>query len=254
LEGTSSSPRAELTQIVKLFGQDTIILLDAEASEQSLEELRKKGDLSKYRYLHFATHGEANNVRAMESTLVLAQDTLPKDPLHRAGEPFINGQLSAKEVLEFWKLDAELVTFSACETALGRDGGGDGLLGFAQAFLAAGSRAVCLSLWKVDDTATALLMIRFYQNLLGKREGLDRPMPKAAALAEAKRWLRDLSMDEALKLTAAASNGVGGGDRGKDQLVTIVPDSDSSESVARDSKPFAHPRYWSAFILIGDPN
>jgi hypothetical protein len=45
--------------------------------------------------------------------------------------------------------------------------GGDGLLGFAQAFLAAGSRSVCLSLWTVDDTATALLMDRFYRNLLG---------------------------------------------------------------------------------------
>src|SRR5271157_4704074 len=95
---------------------------------------------------------------------------------------------------------------SACETALGKHGGG--LLGFAQAFLTAGARSVCLSLWKVDDTATALLMNRFYQNLLGKREGLNKPMPKAGALAEAKTWLRNLSFDEALKLTAAMTNGV----------------------------------------------
>jgi CHAT domain-containing protein len=157
-------------------------------------------------------------------------------------------------VLEFWKLKAELVTLSACETALGRPGGGDGLLGFAQAFLAAGSRAVCLSLWKVDDTATALLMTRFYQNLLGKRPGLDRPMPKAAALAEAKHWLRELSGEEALKLSAAASNGVVRGDRGAGEVAKrIGPPTDLTQPAPKDSKPFAHPRYWAAFILIGDP-
>ena len=52
-----------------------------------------------------------------------------------------------------------------------------------------------LSLWKVDVRATALLMTRSYQNLLGKREGSSKPMPKAAALDEAKRWLRELRVD-----------------------------------------------------------
>src|SRR5690349_17214589 len=65
----------------------------------------------------------------------------------------------AREALDYWKLDAELVTLSACETAVGRKGRGNGLLGFAQAFQLAGSRAVCLSLWEVDETATAVLMI-----------------------------------------------------------------------------------------------
>ena len=74
--------------------------------------------------------------------------------------------------------------------ALGKYEKGEGFVGFAQALILAGSRSVCLSLWKVDDTATALLMGRFYENLLGKREGLTRPMPKGVALAEAKAWLR----------------------------------------------------------------
>src|SRR5262249_41041407 len=124
--------RVEVTQLAKLFGPHTKALLDAAASERSLDGLRRNGELSRYRYLHFATHGEANNVRALESVLMLSQDKLPESPLPRVGEPFINGQLSANEVLEFWKLNAELVTLSACETALGRPGGGDGLLGFAQ--------------------------------------------------------------------------------------------------------------------------
>lgn len=243
---------AEVTQLGKLFGPAARTLLDSAASEQSLDEIRMSGELSKYRYLHFATHGEANNVRAFESTLIMSQDMLPKDPLPRAGEPFINGQLSANEVLEFWNLDAELVTLSACETAVGRDGGGDGLLGFAQAFLTAGSRAVCLSLWKVDDTATALMMTRFYQNLLGKRPGLDAPMAKAAALHEAKRWLRELSETEAERLIAESTKGFVRGDRGGKAKVKIV--DPPKDPVWDGSKPYAHPRYWSAFILIGDPN
>ena len=246
--------RVELAQIASLFEAGaTTLLVDSAASEQSLEALRQQKALSGFRYLHFATHGEGNDTRAFESALILAQDQLPAEPLPRAGEPFLNGQLSAQEVLDFWKLDADLVTLSACETAVGRPGGGEGKLGFAQAFLTAGARSVCLSLWKVDDTATALLMSRFYQNLLGKRPGLDRPMPKAAALAEAKRWLRNLSADEAQQLIATATKGVTRGDRGKgERLKPIAPPSPSTLPT-KDSKPFADPRYWAAFILIGDP-
>lgn len=245
--------RLELTHIAGLFGDRASALFDSSASETSLEELRKKGDLAKFRYVHFATHGETNNVAAMESALILAQDKLPQDTLPKVGEPYNNGQLSASEVLEYWKLDAELVTLSACETALGRDGGGDGLLGFAQAFLTAGARSVCLSLWKVDDTATTLLMQRFYQNLLGKRAGLDKPIPKAEALAEAKSWLREISSEDALKLTASMASGVVR--RGKGEVLKpIISALDSRESPTKDAKPFSHPRYWSAFILIGDSN
>ncbi len=105
-----------------------------------------------------------------------------------------------------------------------------------------------MSLWKVDDTATALLMSRFYENLLGKREGLTKPMGKAAALDEAKRWLRGLSQEEALKLSAAISGGVDRGKRDAGVKVNVLP------KVKKDEKPFAHPKYWAAFVLIGDPD
>ena len=105
----------------------------------------------------------------------------------------------------------------------------------------------------MDDAATALLMDRFYQNLLGRRPGLEKPMPKAAALAEAKRWLRELSADEAAKLTAEFTQGVV---RGKGQkvgkLLPTIPDSKPSPTET-DDKPYAHPRYWAAFVLMGDP-
>jgi hypothetical protein len=244
--------RVEVTNLAKLFGAQTTLLVDSDASEQRLEELRASGALGQFRYLHFGTHGAANDVKEFESVLYLAQDKLAKEPVVSPGKPLINGELSAREVLEHWKLSADLVTLSACETALGRQGGGDGLLGFAQAFLTAGSRSVCLSLWKVDDAATALLMDRFYQNLLGKREGLTQALPKAEALAEAKSWLRNLTVDQVAERTAVLTQGVA---RGKDQpaLKIVTPEKPKGES-GNGAKPFAHPRYWAAFILIGSPN
>lgn len=101
----------------------------------------------------------------------------------------MDGRLSAREALDCRRPDAEPVTLSACETAVGNSGGGDGLPGFARAYLTAGARSVSLSLWKVDAAATALLMGLFYENRPGKREGLAKPMGKAAALDDAKRWL-----------------------------------------------------------------
>ncbi len=122
--------------------------------------------------------------------MILTQTGLP-DPLEQAlnHKPVFDGRLTVREIQHDWNLNADLVTLSACETALGREAGGEGFVGFTQALLMSGARSVCLSLWKVDDTATALLMTRFYQNMLGKRPGLSKPMPKAEALGEAKKWL-----------------------------------------------------------------
>jgi CHAT domain-containing protein/tetratricopeptide (TPR) repeat protein len=243
----------EVTQLAALAGPDHATLLThSQASEQALEQLRASGKLAEFRYLHFATHGELNNARAFESALILAQDQ-PSDEVPLDGGKSYDGRLTANEVLVDWQLDnAELVTLSACESALGRPGGGDGTLGFAQAFLLAGARSVCLSLWKVDDTATALLMDRFYQNLLGKREELSQPMGKAAALAEAKQWLRNLSREEATKLAADITKGVARGNY-EPALKLVVPVPEL-ESPAADDRPFSHPRFWAAFILIGDPD
>ena len=144
------------------------------------------------------------------------------------------------------------MTLSACETALGRDAGGEGFVGFTQALLMSGTRSVCLSLWKVDDTATALLMQRFYANLLGRRPGLTGPMPKAEALREAKAWLRGLRRAEVLALTAELSGGV---ERGKGakarqpaELAAAIPAGGDND------RPYASPHFWAAFVLAGDPD
>jgi CHAT domain-containing protein len=239
--------RVEISRLAELFEPSAVTTLTrADATEDRLDALRKAGDLKNYRYLHFATHGETNNVRAFDSALILTRPAKP--PEQRAGEPYLEGRLTADEVLEYWKLDADLVTLSACESGLGKPGGGDGLLGFAQSFLLAGSRAVCLSLWKVNDTATVLLMDRFYWNLLGKRQDGAKPMGKAAALHEAKQWLRNLSRSEAERETAHLSAGEVRGSVTPLKPVTPLP------PVPTGDRPYAHPHYWAAFVLVGDPD
>jgi CHAT domain-containing protein len=241
--------QVEITRLAGLFDAKNVTALTrGHASEQRLEEMRKADKLKQFRYLHFATHGKANNFRSFDSALILTRPDKVPEP--RAGQPWLDGRLTAAEVLEYWKLDAELVTLSACESALGRPGGGDGLLGFAQAFLLAGSRSVCLTLWQVDDTATALLMDRFYRNLLGERKDGAKPMGKAAALHEAKQWLRNLSAKDALERLGTLTNGVVRGERPAREVMKTVP---IPKDAGKDNKPYAHPRYWAAFILIGDP-
>src|SRR5262249_47192773 len=99
----------EVKALAALFAQPTL-LLHSEASEQRLEVLRTSGQLGQYRYLHFATHGQANHAKAFESALILAQDALPDVTQLKAGEPFFDGRLTANEVLASWQLNAELVT------------------------------------------------------------------------------------------------------------------------------------------------
>src|SRR5262249_2665976 len=143
-----------------------------------------------------------------------------------SGKKAPDGRLTVGTILEKWQLDADLVVLSACESGLGQQAGGDGMLGFTQALMQKGARSVVLSRWKVDDAATALLMERFYRNLLGKREGLKEGMKRAEALQEAKSWLRQLSRTDAEKRLAALVDGVPRGERGgiKAALRTRKPD------------------------------
>jgi CHAT domain-containing protein/Tfp pilus assembly protein PilF len=243
--GSAPSPpplpgsRREVLAIARLFDHADK-LLGSEASEQQLERLATSGRLRDYRYLHVATHGLLDPKSPLSSALLLAQDELP-DPLQQvlAGKRAYDGRLTAAQILRTWKLDAELVTLSACETGLGQYQGGEGYVGFAQALFVVGARGLVLSQWPVDDNATALLMSRFYQNLLSKRKGLDKPLAKAEALEEAKAWLRGLNADQV--------------ERRLDELSRGAPRPRPATPVPAAVHPYGHPYYWAAFILVGDP-
>ena len=184
----SPAPAARSRPSPRLFSDGgATTLLGARACEATVQGLARSGKLKGYRYLHFATHGQSDPRFAYRTALILAPDP------DSGGDPTAtesDGTITAEQIARTWELDADLVVLSACESGLGVAAGAEGYLGFAQPLFARGARSLVLSQWKVDDDATALLMARFYRNLLGKREGLTAPMPKAEALAEAKRWLR----------------------------------------------------------------
>ena len=128
------------------------------------------GNLGQYRYLHFATHGWLDSEQPGLSALVLS---LVDEQGRRQ-----DGFLRASDIYNL-KLPAELVVLSACQTGLGKEVRGEGLVGLTRGFMYAGAARVIVSLWNVNDQATADLMTKFYRKMF---KGSERP---AAALRAA---------------------------------------------------------------------
>ncbi len=174
LNGDYITPLPETETEVNTINQlntDKGIFSKIFTKEAASEELIKKGELANYDYVHFATHGFVNSQYPDLSGLLLTQDKNSSE----------DGILYTGEILGL-TLKAELVTLSACETALGKKIEGEGVRGLTPAFLFAGARSVISSLWKVADESTSLLMIEFYTQLLSGKD-------KATALKLAKQSL-----------------------------------------------------------------
>lgn len=133
------------------------------------------GELGPYRILHFATHGLIDPRHPELSGLVLSQ-------LDSAGRP-VEGFLRLADVYDL-DLRADLVVLSGCQTALGKEVRGEGLMGMTRGFLYAGVPRVVGSLWRVEDRASVKLMSRFYRALWQEKRS------PAAALREAQLALR----------------------------------------------------------------
>ena len=154
------------------------------APARAIQERARSGELKGYRFLHFAAHGKANPDVALSSALLLA----PEPAGLASADPTAvetDGAISADQIVQTWDLDADLVVLSACETGLGRYAGGEGYLGFTQALFVKGARSVVLSLWKVDDRATALLMKRC--------SGWPAIRPSTTSSPSTCRWARAIS-------------------------------------------------------------
>jgi CHAT domain-containing protein len=138
-------------------------------------------DLSQYRIVHFATHGFLNSRHPELSGIVLSLI----DEKGRARKGF----LRAHEIYDL-RTPAELVVLSGCRTGLGREIRGEGLVGLTRAFMHAGAARVLVSLWDVNDEATAELMTRFYRGLLGREKLSPAAALRAAqvSMAQDKRW------------------------------------------------------------------
>jgi CHAT domain-containing protein len=113
-------------------------------------------DLGSYRVIHFATHGILDEKHPERSGLILSL-------IDKQGKAQ-DGYLRLNEIYNL-KLSADLVVLSSCDSALGKDLSSEGIIGLPRAFLRAGAKSVIATLWKVDDRATAELMVHFYSRL-----------------------------------------------------------------------------------------
>jgi CHAT domain-containing protein len=164
--------RLEAEEIAQLASpSETLKALDFDATRDTV----LKPELAQYRILHFAAHSLLNNERSELSGVVLSL-------VDRAGHPQ-NGFLRLYDIYNL-RLRADVVVLSACQTALGGEIKGEGLIGLTRGFLYAGAPRVVATLWEVDDRSTAELMRRFYEGMLTRGE---RPVTALQA-AQAAMW------------------------------------------------------------------
>ena len=161
----------EIRSIANLFSEkheSADILLDMNATKKDVLDL----DLSRFRYIHFATHGILPvDAGVREPSLVLSYDGTTSDEM----------LLPISTIIRL-NIDADDVVLSACNTGSGQVTRAEGVMSLGRAFMVAGASSVTVSLWEVSDESTALLMKQYYQNLLAGK-------PKDEALADARTWL-----------------------------------------------------------------
>jgi CHAT domain-containing protein/tetratricopeptide (TPR) repeat protein len=164
--GTLPLAEEEVKTVGRLYGAErSRIHVGAATTERTV-----KREAGKYRVLHFATHGVVSDDHPMHSFLVLSQADESGDD---------DGLLEAREIIKL-DLRADLAVLSACETARGRVGVGEGLIGLSWAFWVAGCPTTVVSQWKVESGSTTALMADFHRQLLRRRDKTPSAAPPAA--------------------------------------------------------------------------
>lgn len=159
----------EVKALARLYGASrSKVYIGADARED-----RVKSEAGQAGILHFTTHGTLNNASPMYSYLTLNQ-----------GGPNDDGLLEAWELMQL-DLKADLAVLSACETARGRIGAGEGVIGFSWAMFIAGVPATVVSQWKVESASTRDLMVNFHRSLISPRAAQQRKPTKTDALRQA---------------------------------------------------------------------
>ncbi len=172
-ESLSPLPHAEreVNTLGKLYGSTrSKVLIGDKATEEQV-----KAEAGKYLLLHFATHAILDDRNPMYSRIMLSQ------PVDKALE---DGLLEAWELMKL-DLTAEMAVLSACQTARGRVGAGEGMIGMSWSLFVAGCPTVVVSQWKVDSARTTDLMLEFHRNLLRRKPDGEPALTKAEALREA---------------------------------------------------------------------
>jgi CHAT domain-containing protein/tetratricopeptide (TPR) repeat protein len=169
--GESLGPLAEAESEVKALEEiwrpaQRKVFIGAQAQKKVFKDLA-----SQFALIHLATHGILDDSNPLYSRLLMARSGSDRDD---------DGLLEAREIMQL-RLNAKLVVLSACQTAEGRIGAGEGMVGMSWAFLIAGTQTLVASQWKVDSASTAILMINFHRQLKGQ----TARSTKADALREA---------------------------------------------------------------------
>lgn len=213
-------------EYIGTLGVDSVALTKERATKDQV--LR---NLPNFDIIHLATHGEPDPEVPMLSAIYLA-----------------HGEALTVADLVNQKLKAKLVVLSACRSGEGEVAGGDEIMGFTRALLAAGVQSVVVSLWPVDDQRTTLLMEGFYKALLAGA-------PPAVALQIAQNGIRSLTQDEVHSQLQLAFNSIlQHATRNetrefatrlvKGEEAEIVPGKDSNQGIS-------NPQIWAPFIVIG---
>jgi CHAT domain-containing protein len=214
LENFSPLPgtKAELKQIVQLYPGATA------KYENETSETYFKTEAKNHNIIHLATHGHLDSRRPMNSYLLMPSD-------------YINdGQLTVNEVFDL-NLKSKLVVLSACETGLGQLSNGDELIGLSRAFIYAGTPAIIVSLWPVEDASTSILMTRLYQYYSAGYRLQN-------ALTMAQRDLINNNFEPSVKRGASTSTVVW------DKVLKYEIESGNK---SKEKNPF----FWAPFILVG---
>ncbi|HEV7858147.1 MAG TPA: CHAT domain-containing protein [Pyrinomonadaceae bacterium] len=160
----------EVNALRQLYGAErSTVYTGADAREE-----RFKRESGNYRILHLATHSVLNDTTPLYSYILLSQDAKGESE---------DGLLEAREIMNL-DLKADLVVLSACETARGRVGAGEGMIGLTWSLFVAGSPTLVVSQWKVESASTTQLMVEFHRLLKAE---MDRPASEGSAAASALR-------------------------------------------------------------------
>jgi len=169
-------PEAErqVNALARLYGaRRSKVYVGAEAREE-----RAKAEAGNHRILHLATHGVFNDASPMYSHVLLAQTE------EQGKEASEDGLLEAWELMKL-ELNADLVVLSACETARGRVGAGEGVIGLTWALFVAGCPRTVVSQWKVESASTTELMVEFHRQLKSRMQKPSAKLGAAQALRAA---------------------------------------------------------------------
>jgi CHAT domain-containing protein len=257
------STRVEADALDRVFAGNKLKLYELDAKKTAMFHVGA-ADI-----VHIATHGFYLNKQSLEDKpFAIEREEVfnsAEDPLIRCGLMFAgvndwldpekqdppddygDGILTAKEVLTLDFKSTNLLVLSACETGLGDANSGEGIQGLRRAFELAGVRTLLCTLWKIDDTPSAILMGEFYSNLFIKGLGMHQ------ALLMAKKCVREITQLElvryleancrelfnAIEKDIAARYGLS-----LDEYFKAFPD-------AQDETPYKAPYYWAGFIMQG---